>query len=100
MAGVLARKFGSLSALIEADKETLLKVRDIGPETSESIADFFAEKHNINVIEKLKNSGVEFPIKGNADKRHIFRQDFSLHGENSPLLRGRRQRGLSRPKAA
>ena len=87
MAGVLARRFGSLSALIEADKETLLKVRDIGPETSESIADFFAEKHNIDVIGKLKNSGVEFPVKEAATSGRFPGKTFLFTGKLASFTR-------------
>ena len=60
-AQVLAEEFGSLKILMGADKERLLSVRDIGPETAESIFDFFHEPHNIKVIEKLKKAGVVFP---------------------------------------
>ena len=36
-------------------------MHDVGPETAESIFDFFQEPHNIKVIEKLKKAGVVFP---------------------------------------
>ncbi|HLA51595.1 MAG TPA: NAD-dependent DNA ligase LigA, partial [Thermodesulfobacteriota bacterium] len=58
MAYVLAEEFGTLEAIMEADKERLLSVHDIGPETAESIFDFFQEPHNRKVIEKLKKAGV------------------------------------------
>src|SRR3989304_289513 len=61
MAHVLAEEFGSLEAVMEADKERLLSIHDVGPETAESIFDFFQEPHNIKVIEKLKKAGVVFP---------------------------------------
>ena len=61
MAHVLAEEFRTLEAIMEADKERLLAVHDIGPETAESIFDFFQEPHNIKVIEKLKKAGVVFP---------------------------------------
>ena len=61
MAHVLAEEFGALEAIIEADKERLLSIHDVGPETAESIFDFFQEPHNIKVIEKLKKAGVVFP---------------------------------------
>lgn len=69
MAHVLAEEFGTLEATMKADKERLLSVRDIGPETAESIYDFFQEPHNIKVIEKLNKAGVVFPqIKKAAGK--------------------------------
>lgn len=77
MAYVIAEEFGTLEAIMEADKERLLAVHDIGPETAESIFDFFQEPHNITVIEKLKKAGVVFPqvkkIKGSlSGKTFLF----------------------------
>ncbi len=61
MAHVLSGEFGTLEEIIKADKERLLAVHEVGPETAEGIYDFFHEPHNIKVIEKLKKAGVVFP---------------------------------------
>lgn len=61
MARVLAKRFGSLDNLMNADEEELRDIPDVGPETARSIIDFFRERHNRDVIEKLKRSGVAFP---------------------------------------
>ncbi len=61
-AGVLAEEFGSLDSLMEAGMDTLLDVRDIGLETARCIVDFFRERHNRDVIDKIKRAGVEFPV--------------------------------------
>ena len=42
----LARHFGGLDALMDADEAALLAVRDVGPVVAQSIARFFAEPHN------------------------------------------------------
>ncbi len=75
MARVLADEFGSLEALMEADYERLLKIKEVGPETAESIVAFFREPHNRKVIEKLKKAGVtyEVPKKGRlSGKTFVF----------------------------
>lgn len=59
MARLLAGKFGSIEAIMEVTEDDLLNIREIGPETARSIADFFKERHNRAVIEKLKRAGVE-----------------------------------------
>jgi DNA ligase (NAD+) len=59
-AKVLAEKYGTLEGLIAAEEEDLLETREIGPETTASIRDFFAEKHNRKVIEKLEKAGVRY----------------------------------------
>jgi DNA ligase (NAD+) len=54
----LARHFGSLDALMQADEQTLLEVGDVGPVVAASIAHFFAERHNDDVIKELRRAGV------------------------------------------
>ena len=56
----LAAHLGSLDRLIEADSERLQQIPDIGPVVAQSIVDFFAEKHNCEVIEQLRSSGVHW----------------------------------------
>ncbi|MDX8407153.1 MAG: NAD-dependent DNA ligase LigA [Mariprofundaceae bacterium] len=57
-AAALARHFGTLSAIAEADDETLVAVPDIGPEVAASIRSFFSEPHNVEVLERLFAAGV------------------------------------------
>jgi len=56
----LAAYLGSLDRLIEATSEQLQQIPDIGPVVAQSIVDFFAEKHNCEVIEQLRSSGVHW----------------------------------------
>jgi DNA ligase (NAD+) len=57
----LANHFGSLDALMEADDARLLEVADVGPVVASSIAQFFAEPQNREVIEQLRGAGVHWP---------------------------------------
>jgi len=57
----LARHFGSLERLMEADEADLQQVADIGPIVAESILQFMAEPHNREVIEQLRAAGVQWP---------------------------------------
>jgi len=56
----LARHFGGLDALIAADRAQLQEAPDVGPVLAESIADFFAERHNREVIAALRKAGVHW----------------------------------------
>ncbi|MBY0475049.1 MAG: NAD-dependent DNA ligase LigA [Nitrosomonas sp.] len=56
----LAAHLGSLDRLIEAGSERLQQVPDVGPVVAQSIADFFAEAHNCEVIEQLRACGVHW----------------------------------------
>ncbi|MFP5403634.1 MAG: NAD-dependent DNA ligase LigA, partial [Gammaproteobacteria bacterium] len=57
----LARHFGSLDALIGASDEALRAVRDVGPIVAQSIVQFFAEPHNLDVVRALRAAGVHWP---------------------------------------
>ncbi|MCE9633519.1 MAG: NAD-dependent DNA ligase LigA [Methylophilales bacterium] len=52
----LARVFGNFDALQAADMETLQQVPDVGPIVAESIKEFFAEPHNVEVIQQLRDA--------------------------------------------
>ncbi len=54
----LARHFGSLEALMRADESGLMAVPDVGPVVAASIRNFFAERHNRDVIAGLLEAGV------------------------------------------
>jgi len=56
----LARHFGSLDALMNAIEPTLLEINDVGPIVAQSIAQFFAEPHNREVVEQLRAAGVSW----------------------------------------
>ena len=56
----LARHFGSLDALVAADVEALQQVPDVGPIVAKSVAEFFDEPHNVEVVEQLRAAGVHW----------------------------------------
>ncbi len=56
----LARHFGSLDALMGADEDALQEAPDVGPVVAESIAAFFRQRHNVEVIEQLRAAGVRW----------------------------------------
>ena len=57
----LARHFGALDALLEADETALLAVPDVGPIVAQCLLQFLAEPHNREVIEQLRATGIVFP---------------------------------------
>ena len=60
----LAKHFGSLDKLVAAPESDLLAVRDVGPIVAQSISQFFAEPHNLEVVNKLRAAGVHWPESG------------------------------------
>jgi len=59
-ARILANRFGSLDALMTADRDTLESIEDIGPTMAESIRDFFDNTVNRGIIERLRENGLPF----------------------------------------
>ncbi len=61
-AKTLAKEFGDLPVLMQADNERLLAIADVGPVVAKRIVTFFAQKHNRDVIDALLAAGVHWPI--------------------------------------
>ncbi|MBI5118203.1 NAD-dependent DNA ligase LigA [Candidatus Poribacteria bacterium] len=59
VAKVLADHFGSLDKTMNASRDQLENVMEIGPVVAQSIHTFFRQPKNLELIEKLKKGGVE-----------------------------------------
>ena len=58
VARVLAARFGSVDAVMNAAREALLDVHEIGEEVADSVASFFADETNRGFLGELKERGV------------------------------------------
>ena len=70
----LARHFGKLKNLMQADEEQLQRVTDVGPIVAQSLVAFFAEKHNVDVIEAMldKDRGGVTPKESEAAPAEVL----------------------------
>jgi DNA ligase (NAD+) len=59
-AQILADTFGSMDAIAEADEEGLQEAEEVGPKVSESIRQFFHERRNRELVERLRQAGLTF----------------------------------------
>jgi DNA ligase (NAD+) len=59
-AQILAGCFGSLDAIAQADVEALQRADEVGPKVAQSIRGFFDAPHNRNLIERLRQTGLQF----------------------------------------
>ncbi len=59
-ARLLAQHFISLEKLMQASETDLVKIPDIGPVAAQSIAAFFKESHNLEIIQRLQAAGVHW----------------------------------------
>ena len=56
---LLADHFGSLPKLAKATQEELVEVSEVGPKVARSIADFFSEPANQNLVKRLEQEGLK-----------------------------------------
>jgi len=83
IAKVLAREFGSLEEIMAADRERFQQIREIGPEISESLAIYWSEPHNREVIAQLRESGVQIApgmARSNREKSALAGKTFVFTG--------------------
>jgi DNA ligase (NAD+) len=62
-AATLARRFGSLDAVMEAGEEILQRVEEVGPNTASAIVAWFSHPRERELVEKLRRHGVNFLSK-------------------------------------
>jgi DNA ligase (NAD+) len=85
----LARHFGRLEPLLEADEEALQQVPDVGPVVALSIRQFFAERHNRDVVHALRRAGVRWEegARRAAASRRAAGKTFVLTGTLPSMTR-------------
>jgi DNA ligase (NAD+) len=76
----LAEHFGSMDALMNAKEEELLEVNEVGPRIAESIAEFFQEPKNRELVERLRKAGLTFAGKKKERGTKLAGKTFVLTG--------------------
>jgi len=72
----LADYFNSIDALITASDEDLISVPEIGPSIAKSVKQFFKNRINISIINKLKDAGLNFELN-NRETRPVKESFFT-----------------------
>jgi DNA ligase (NAD+) len=57
-AAILADRFHSIDAVMAASEESLQEIHEIGPRIAQSVASFFSEPHNVELIRRLRDRGM------------------------------------------
>ncbi|WP_345868716.1 NAD-dependent DNA ligase LigA [Shewanella algae] len=85
----LARHFKELDALKQASVEQLIEVEDVGAIVAQHVAHFFAQPHNLEVIDKLLAAGVTWPAieAPSEDEQPLKGQIWVLTGTLSQMSR-------------
>ena len=96
-AGLLSSHYGSIEKLVAAAEDDLQQVDGIGPIVARSVRSFFDDKSNLKIIEKLKNSGVQFPESARVSKDGpLSGKTLVLTGTLSGLSRAEAQKAIEK----
>jgi DNA ligase (NAD+) len=71
-ARVLAEHFGTIDAIKSASIEDLMTLNDIGPVGASYVVHFFAQPHNLEVIDRLLTLGIHWPV---SEKKSINQEN-------------------------
>ena len=66
--------------MLAASEAELTEVADVGPVVAQSLRQFFAESHNVQVIEGLRQAGVHWP-EGPGEREQQGARDGVLAGK-------------------
>ena len=84
---VLASTFGELDCLMDATVAELTEIDDIGTVTAQSIVDWFRQPQSRNMIERLREAGVNFSNKRTISDTRFSGITFVLTGALSKFTR-------------
>lgn len=84
---VLATQFGDLDALRNATLEELTEIPDVGAVTARNIVDWFSQPQSVNMVEKLRQAGVNFESKRQLTDSRFAGMTFVLTGALSMFTR-------------
>ena len=76
----LAEHFGSLDAIMKASAEELQEVNEVGPRIAESIAEFFSDEHNRQLVNDLRKAGLTLTGQKKEKGTQLAGKTFVLTG--------------------
>ncbi|HTV06811.1 MAG TPA: NAD-dependent DNA ligase LigA [Acidobacteriaceae bacterium] len=86
-AQLLAEEFGSMDALMEASTDELERVNEVGPRVAQAIREFFDEKKNRALVERLREAGLTFTAEKRKKSSKLEGLTFVLTGTLPNLTR-------------
>ena len=86
-AQTLAREYGTLDALLEADKERLIQTFDVGEITAENLYQWLHSEQSLHLIQRLREAGVNMNQPDQQVSRKLEGKTFVLTGTLSRYTR-------------
>ena len=89
IAQLLVDNFNTIEQLIAATETDLQSLQGIGPQIAESVVRFFAEEHNLRIVNRLKTAGVQMLEKKKRVRtsQQFFDKSFVLTGTLTTMTR-------------
>ncbi len=89
LAKILAKEFKNIDDLMNASVIRLNSINDVGEITANNIYEFFKQEQTIDLINRLKNAGVNMEyLQQESDDERFFGKTFVLTGSLSNYTRG------------
>ena len=86
-AQLLSDAFGSMDALMKAEKDELERVHEVGPRVASAVYDFFRVEKNEELLQKLERAGLSFVGEKKAKSSQLEGKTFVLTGTLPTLSR-------------
>ncbi|NBC83615.1 MAG: NAD-dependent DNA ligase LigA [Bacteroidetes bacterium] len=87
----IAQHFKSIDALMNADYNQLIEVEEIGDKIAQSLLDYFSKPANIEIINNLKEAGVQLSMEAVTEKENtsdkLVGKNFVISGTFSKFSR-------------
>lgn len=84
---ILAQNFPLIDKLMKATQEQLSNIHEIGPKVANSVVEFFKQKENHHLIEKLRKAGVRLESKVTKGPKPLIGKTFVFTGSMSKYPR-------------
>lgn len=81
-AKILAKNFGSVDNIKNATADEIQNVHEIGPKIAQSVSAFFKDKQNLDLVNRLRKSGLKFDYeeKETSKNENFMNKSFVLTG--------------------
>jgi DNA ligase (NAD+) len=92
---ILAERYRTIEKLKNVTEEELQNLQEIGPRIAGSVASFFKNRRNIEIIERLKNAGVRLEMdetEKSSGAKPLEGRKFLFTGTLSKMTRGEAER--------
>ncbi len=86
-ARILAENFSNIDEIMNASKEKLTAIPEIGEKIAQSVVEFFSNEKNVALINRLREIGLKFSSEEMIQERKLSGMKFVLTGSLESLTR-------------